>query len=127
MTATSTLDFGTTGTSNVIQLGGVGAHTGGTLLQIANWEGTVGSANGSDQLLFAGSPDDFTSMYGQFDVSFNGVAGYSIQADAGYYEVSSSVAAVPEPSTVLAGLMLQGVAGWKGRKPLARAGALFFR
>lgn len=118
LTATSTLDFGASGTNNLIQFAGVGAHTAGAQLQVAEWEGTNGSPNGADRLLFAGSSSAFTTLYSQSDVSFNGVVGYGVQNYAGYYEVFG-VVDVPEPTTVFAGIILVGVAGWRGRKAFA--------
>lgn len=107
--ATSKLDFGTTGTSNLIQFAGVGTHTTGAMLQITDWEGTAGSANGTDRLLFAGSSTAFTLAYLPTDVSFNGVPGYGIQSFSGYYEVYGLVA-VPEPATWAAGALCAGLA-----------------
>ena len=115
LTATSTLDFGTAGTNNVIQFASVGAHTinGGVVLQIINWEGAGNTTTGgtNDRLLFAGTdPTAFTNTYSQSDVSFNGNAGYGITGNlGGYYEVFA--APVPEPSTVWAGAVISALLG----------------
>jgi hypothetical protein len=97
VTATSTLDFGTPGTSNLVQFAGLGTETVGQVLNVADWEGRPGGG-GSDQLLFAGLASSFTSEFTQSAVSFNGVLGYGTQQDSGYYEVYSNT--VPEPSSV---------------------------
>ncbi len=71
----------------MIQFAGVGTHTLGALFQIISWEGTAGSANGSDRLLFAGTSTSFSGLYLQSDVSFNGFTGYGLADFGTYYEV----------------------------------------
>ena len=117
LTATSTLDFGATGNANLIQFAGLGTQTDGTVLQVVNWEGTAGSANGTDRLLFAGSATDFNNLYSQNEVSFNGGTGYGVTQFGGFYEVFG-ITAVPEPSTYLSGLLLVGLTSnilWRRR------------
>lgn len=96
LNATSTIDFGALGTKNLIQFAGV-THTGGTL-QILDWEGTPGSANGNDRLLFAGTSSTFQSAFMQSEVSFNGASGYGWMDFGSYYEIFG-IAPVPEPAT----------------------------
>jgi autotransporter-associated beta strand protein len=93
LTSTSTINFGSTNTS-VIQFAGVGTQTNGQILQLINWNGSVYGGSG-DRLLFAGTVNQFTSLYDQSEVSFNGVTGYNIYQYTGFYEVT----AVPEPGT----------------------------
>lgn len=114
---TSTLDFGTQGTSNLIQFAGLGTHALGTLLQITDWESIASGSNNSDRLLFAGTSTAFTAIYGQSDVSFNGILGYGVTDFGSYYEVYGlGVTPVPEPATWAAGFLTLGVAGWHFRR-----------
>ena len=83
--------------SNVIQLGGLGAHTAGSQLSITDYE-----LGGIDHLYFAGASTSFTSLYSQANVSFNGVTGYGTTDFGGaYFEVTP----VPEPGTWIGGLL----------------------
>lgn len=112
LTATSTIEFGTAATTNLIQFNGLGTHTTGAIMQITNWQGIPNSANGGDQLLFAGSSASFTSAYQQSEVSFNGSFGYDVMDFGSYYEV---FAPVPEPSTWAAAAMSLVFVGWTQR------------
>lgn len=115
LTSTSTINFGTTGTGNLIQFAGLGTHTASTVLQITNWEGTPGSASGTDRLLFAGTSSSFTSLYSTGDVSFNGTVGYGTTDFGTFYEVFG-VVAVPEPSTWVGAGLLSGLAVYSLRR-----------
>jgi autotransporter-associated beta strand protein len=114
LTSTSTLDFGPTGTNNLIQFAGIGTHTSGAILQITDWEGTPGQANGADELLFAGTASTFTSAYAQSEVSFDGATGYSVMQNTGYYEIYA-LSPVPEPATWLAGILSITAIAWSLR------------
>lgn len=116
LTATSTLDFGPTGSSNLIEFGGVGTHTPGSVLLVTEWEGTLGTANGTDRLLFAGTSTAFTSIYSQSEVSFNGASGYGVTDFGNYFEVFGGGSPVPEPATWAAGFLTLAAAGWKLRR-----------
>lgn len=94
--ASSTLDFGEGDNANVVRFASINLHTAGTVLSILNWNGVKWLGGGSEQLLFGGLAAEFTSLFGQNDVSFDGVSGYSTVQYSGYYEV----VAVPEPGTV---------------------------
>lgn len=115
LTANSVIDFGM-GASSILEFGGVGMHTAGTALQIINWDGTPLIGGSGDRLLFLGSATDFASAYNQADVSFNGATGYVVVPSTldGYYEVTGIVP-VPEPTTVLAGLLALGTLGYSQR------------
>jgi len=116
LTATSTIDFAVGATSSIVQFSGLGTHTAGTLLQIANWNGIPNTGGGTERLLFAGATASFTSLYGQSDVTFNGAAGYSAVQFAGYYEIT----AVPEPSTWFAASFALVAIGFHQRRSLRR-------
>ena len=116
LTATSTIDFSVGTTSSIVQFAGLGAHTAGTLLQITNWDGTPGTGGGAERLLFTGTTTDFTSLFGQNDVTFNGLAGYDAVQFGGYYEI----AAVPEPTTWIAAALALGALAFTQRRRLAK-------
>jgi autotransporter-associated beta strand protein len=116
LTSTSTIDFSVGATSSIIQFAGLGTHTAGALLQITNWDGTAGTGGGTERLLFTGTTTDFTSLFGQSDVTFNGLAGYDAVQFSGYYEIT----AVPEPTTWLAGTLALGVLAFTQRRRLAK-------
>jgi autotransporter-associated beta strand protein len=107
LTATSTIDFGSTNNS-ILEFAGLGPHTAGAILQITNWDGTPFTGGGGDRLLFAGLATNFALAYLPTEVSFNGVSGYGlVQFDIGsdpYYEV----VAIPEPTTWIAGALALG-------------------
>jgi hypothetical protein len=99
--ANATFDFGDLGLgSNMVEFGGVGAHTFGTTLQVADYD------IGLDHFYFTGLASDFTGRYGQSDVCFDGGCGYRTISFNGYYEVLQA----PEPVTLsLVGLGLAGL------------------
>ncbi len=77
----------------------------GSILTIANWSGTPVTGGGTERLLFTGVTTDFSSVFDQSEVVFDGYgAGYALIADAGFYEVT----AIPEPGAV--GLLVGGLA-----------------
>lgn len=119
LSATSTIDFGT-GSSSILEFAGLGTHTGGTVLQIINWDGVPVVGGAGDRLLFAGLATSFTTAYAQSEVSFNGVSGYSVvQFDiAGnpYYEVTASP--IPEPATWIGGGLALAAVAWMSRRKL---------
>ena len=116
----ATIDFGALAGNSLI-FAGVGTHTlGSSTLSIQNWSGTaLQSGNAStDRLIFSGSVASFTSVYGQQDVSFNGVGGYgTINLGGGQFEV----VAVPEPSPLALNLTagLVGLLGFRRWRRLA--------
>jgi autotransporter-associated beta strand protein len=122
LTATSTIDFGSSNNS-ILEFAGLGAHTPttGPDLLITNWNGNPLLGGTGDRLLFIGLGTDFVTKYSQSDVTFNNdAAGYAIiQFDiAGnpYYEVT----AIPEPSTWIGGALTVAALGWSQRRRFAQ-------
>ncbi len=122
----STLDFGT-GAAGLLSFAGLGTHTGGTTLTIENWSGNWnGSGFGEgvdglhDRLIFAGLTSEFTSSFGQMDISFAGFgSGYNaLQFDAGSYEIVP----VPEPATsaLIGSIALCALIGYRERRRTRR-------
>ena len=119
LSASSTLDYGTLGAgANLVEFGGVGTHTAATALQVTNYD------VGSDHLYFTGATSDFTSAFGQNEVSFNGTSGYAAISFGSYYEI----VAVPEPATIFGAMGLLGFIVWRERRrargPWGRAALL---
>lgn len=103
--STHYLDFGTSGNVTLTINAAPVQDNDGSKLKILNWAGTPLTGGGSDRLLFAGDPSDFTSVFSQDEVEFDGYApGYVTIAGSGIYEV----AAIPEPGTL--GVVLGGIA-----------------
>lgn len=119
LTATSTIDFGASNTS-LLRFAGLGAHTGGTVLQLTNWNGVPLTGGSGDRLLFTGDPSEFTALYDQNEVSFNGLLGYATADFGTFYEVT----AVPEPSTWIGAALVIGVLGWNQLRKRSRTGGV---
>ena len=115
LSSNSTINFGT-GSSAVVQFAGLGPHTPitGADLAIINWDGVPVTGGSGDRLLFSGLATDFTTAFGQTDVSFNGVTGYVVDQFLGFYEVTA--VPVPEPSTWIAAALALGAIGFSQRK-----------
>lgn len=122
LTSTSTIDFAIGLTSSLVQFGGVGAHVPNTVLQLTNWDGIIGGG-GSERLLFAGVTSDFTTLYTQADVTFNGFAGYQAIQFVDFFEVTP----VPEPSTWVAGTLALLAVGYTQLRKHSRAGSRRFK
>ena len=106
LTNTSTLDFGAPGTtSNLVQFGGVNHASGTSVFSVTGYD--TGAT--TDHLHFAGTRSNFTGLFDQGDVTFNGVAGWQATVFGTYYEISAT--AVPEPATWLAGALTLGLLG----------------
>lgn len=89
-----TLDFGSSDSVQLIINSSPVQLNDGSTITLANWSGSFSGGSG-DQWLFAGEPVDFTSVFSQSEVIFDGFGpGYSIIDGAGIYEV----VAVPEPA-----------------------------
>lgn len=109
LSANSSLDYGTSASgANILAFGVVGSHTASTTLQIINFD------IGSDHLYFSGATGDFTGIYSQSDISFNGLSGYSAISYGSYFEIVP----VPEPGTVAGALGLLIFVGYRERRRL---------
>lgn len=117
LSATSTINFGEAGEGNsIVRFASIAQSVDGTILQITNWAGTPHSFGGAERLLFSGTSNSFTTIFGQNEVSFNGISGYAVMDFSGFYEVT----AVPEPSTVFAACAVVGMLGFCERRRLVK-------
>src|SRR5579862_2450214 len=120
LTANSTIDFKNTAETVVFN----GYTDNGKLLNVINYSNTTALSSGytssgvdgtDDRLIFNIAGGLTTTQLN--DISFNGVQGaVEIQLGNGsnFYEVT----AVPEPTTILAGVLLVGLLGYRERKRL---------
>ncbi len=109
LTANSTIDLGLAGDSSLL-FAGLGTHSTGAQLTIANWLAPDDLGSNGDHLFFQGVASAFSAAYGQADVSFNGASGYALnQYDATHYELLP----VPEPGA--GALLLSAVSLGLGR------------
>lgn len=106
-TATNaTIDFGDSDNVKLLIDSAPLQTNDGSTITLANWSGSL-SGGGGDQWLFTGSPTDFTSVFSQSEVIFDGFGpGYNTIDLIGSYEVVP----VPEPS-VYALLLAIGALG----------------
>jgi autotransporter-associated beta strand protein len=111
-TADSTLDFGSAGTggNDTFLFAGVGSHTAGAKLTVANWVGNpAGGTEGvHDRLVFQGDSANFIAAYNQGDVNFAGYGpGYRV---IGFGGSSYEIVPVPEPAAMsLLGALALGI------------------
>ncbi len=120
LSISSTLDFSGVGT---LMFASAGASPNGTLT-IANWTGTaftLGTDGTTDRLIFQGSNANRTAFETNYDsttsnfIDFGGsfLPGFAtIQFNTNYFEVVP----VPEPTGVLVGLAMFGLAGMRERR-----------
>lgn len=102
----ATLDFGTSDNVTLIIASAPIQLSDGSTITLSNWSGSI-SGGGADQWIFIGNPSEFTSVFSQSEVIFDGFgAGYNILDLGGSYEVY----AVPEP-TVYALILSLGALG----------------
>jgi len=114
-TGTSIIDFGNggrTSADNIFWFSSLSIGSGDTLT-INNWSGSL-TGGGADQLRFTSNPTANLSL-----INFTGYDSSQLQVISygSYYEI----VAVPEPGTVLGGLALVSLIGYRERR---RLGAL---
>jgi fibronectin-binding autotransporter adhesin len=118
--ASSVLDFGVGGSSQLL-FAGLGNHAAGATLSIVNWSNGSDQADpGPDRLMFAGNDAAriaFQSAFAPGDISFNGYFGFATQQlDPGHFEV------IPEPSAGLLALSALSFLGFRRSSHRRRAG-----
>lgn len=91
----ATIDFGDSDNVDLIVNASPVQLNDGSTVTLANWSGSL-SGGGDDQWIFSGSPSEFSSVFDQSEIIFDGFgSGYSLIDFGGTYEV----VAVPEPGT----------------------------
>ena len=130
LSADSTIDLGTGGTVTMrVASASATAWTGGTILSIENWKGTLGTGGGDDQIYFGTTSGGLTA--GQLSqirfVNPNGLAPgvYFGQILGDGEVVPGGLVPVPEPSAVAATVCLAMLIGWRERKRFKRCFAFF--
>jgi fibronectin-binding autotransporter adhesin len=117
LSASSNLDFGTSGVASLMFTGG--SFTAGTLT-ILNWTGsmfTAGTDGVTDRLMFEGDDAErlgFLAAFSQSSISFSGFAsGYTaVQFDTNHFELVP----VPEPGAIFTAFGLLGLIGYRERR-----------
>jgi autotransporter-associated beta strand protein len=110
----STIDLGAA--ASVVHFGGSSGQAWsapGSYLYVTNWNGTVGSGGGTDQLIFGSTSGGLTTGQVQqiIFVNPNGLTGNYFGQMLSTGEVVA-FRPVPEPATVVAGWALAGLVGW---------------
>ena len=127
--ATATVDFGSGNTGNVLHFANSGATTWttGSILYIADYTGNVIQQDGTtvtgtttDALLF-GSDNTGLGSTQITQVEFVNPSGFTGTFGASIDNSGMVFADVPEPTTILGGLLLVGAAGWTQRRRLRTA------
>ena len=126
LSSSSTIDFGAGNHGGVLNLGSVTSWSG--RLSIWDWSGTPwwGGSGDVDRLLVseaaAGSwtSSDLASIDFYSDAGTTKLGGGGarlVSLGGGGYDLE--IVAVPEPSTVVAGLLLAGIVGWRERRRIS--------
>jgi autotransporter-associated beta strand protein len=113
LTASSTLDFGSSNTSQLL-FSGFDPLVAGTL-SIFNWDGAASGPSDADRFMLLGNNVARLSFESAFAgrLAFDGFNTFStVQYDT-YFEV---VAAVPEPSSLMLGTIAVGLLGFRRRR-----------
>ncbi len=118
----STLSYlGMAATATFASFDPTGAGTGVFTLNVTG--GNFGTATAStdgtnNRLIF----DQNLSASVLADITFNGVANaVETPLDSGFYEITPSMTSVPEPTTLLGGVLLVSAAAWSQRRRLRTA------
>ena len=124
LTATAAIDFGAGNGGNFLHFANSGSTTwtSGSILYISDYTGSVMQQDGStvagtttDALLF-GSDNTGLNTTQITQVEFVNPSGYTGTFGASIDNTGMVIADVPEPTTILGGLLLVGVAGWSQRR-----------
>lgn len=90
----ATIDFGDSNNVSLLINSSPIQLNDGSTVTLANWSGSF-SGSGADQWLFSGAPSEFSSVFDQSEIIFQGFgAGYNLIDFGGTYEVVP----VPEPA-----------------------------
>jgi autotransporter-associated beta strand protein len=123
LTASSTLDLGSSGGSVIVFANSSAATwTGGTTLSITNWDGGFGTT-GSNQIFFGSDGTGLTTAQ-LSQIEFFNPSGQLVADGANLLSTGELVTPVPEPSTYLAGgtlLLLASLREWRRRQHRATA------
>lgn len=91
-----TIDFGTSDNVTLLINAAPVQLNDGSTVTLANWSGIPVAGGGDDQWIFTGNPSEFTSVFDQSEIIFDGYgAGYNLIDLGGSYEITP----VPEPTT----------------------------
>ena len=82
------------------------------MLSVWNWNGSLRTAGGTDQLIFTGT----TGPVDLPNVNFYSDAGGTLLGGGGAMFDGNELVPVPEPGAVLTGLMLLGLIGYRERR-----------
>lgn len=117
--AASIIDFGSATAGSSLVFASLTGASRGAYVTVLNWGGTKASDNGTDtydRLLFTTDPGFSNADLANFTFS-----GFAVGATEIAYGGEFELVPVPEPTTVLGGLLLVGAAGWSQRRRLRRA------
>ena len=115
----ATINFGSTTAGSSLVFSGLNAASKGAFVTILNWGGTAGADDGTgtyDRLLFTSDPGFSNADLANFTFDGFAAGGAEIAYGGGF-----EIVPVPEPATVLGGVLLVGAAAWSQRRRLRPA------